>query len=108
MGAAAHWRNLSVETQWGMGSRGRVVASSEFAEIAAGGFGRGVARVPRALPSASYLVRVHDVLGLEHVQWHGRCEGGCGRASIALTEMAERWLCEDCWVIALSASLWAG
>ena len=43
--------------------------------------------------SERYLVRVHDWLGLEHVQWHGRCGGGCGRACVQLAELAGQWLC---------------
>ena len=58
--------------------------------------------------SERHAVRVRGEWGSEQVQWHGRCEGGCGRACVPLTEMAGQWLCEDCWVIALSASLWSG
>ena len=84
------------------------VAATRTRCAGGGGSADPVAGAAGPLSSGRTCVRVHDAWGSEQVQWHGHCDGGCGRADAQLFAMGSRWLCVDCWAIALSASLWAG
>ena len=56
--------------------------------------------------SPRWLVQVHGLFG--YAEWHGRCEGGCGRGEAVLVEVDTRWLCDECMCLCMAAEMWAG